>query len=225
MVEALGQSRQRHRHRRLRRHRRRAGLALVAAQPGRAGVGALRCDRHGQPGQRPGQGEGRDGAARRPLPAHRLRAARRDAPRRHAVEVRRQGRRPGAAAVRARPLQRGRPPADCALQARRGPVRPEAIRRRAAHPGREARRALHRHLRRPHRRHPGCGGTHRGGPRLLPDRARQARRQVAIPQLRAGEARLARRAGDTGRRGCRHTCPRPCRRPAAGTATPAAPKQ
>ena len=56
-------------HRRLRRHRRRAGLALVAAQPGRAGVGALRRGQRGGARERRRQGEGRDGAARRQVRA------------------------------------------------------------------------------------------------------------------------------------------------------------
>ena len=166
-----------------RRHRR-PGLALVDRQARRGCVGAVLRREPGRARQRQRQGEGRDRhssstATRAPA----TRRARRCSTRRCCST-------PATARARARSspgsstTRRRRAEGDRALPPRRGPARRQAVRRGAAtldakHPDDPSPAST-----------PTCAATHsRRGPHgrrahRLRDGARQARRQVAVPQLR-----------------------------------------
>ena len=191
-------------------------------------------DRTAVRAQRPRQGEGRDGAARRPVraaPATR-RAARCSSP----SMLFDSGDKAGAQAQLQWVIdhaERGRAARDRALPPRRGAARRQAVRRRAA------RRSTRSTTTPSPASTPTCAATSwprpgraRRGARRLPDGARQARRQVAVPQLRAGEARRAGRpqrppprAGrrDRRRRAGRRHARRRRRRPPARPPPAAAP--
>lgn len=193
MVAAVGEPRVRRRARRRARRPRGAGMALVAGQPGGAGVGAVQRGRCRHQGQRRRESEGSLGAACRALRGNRLRAARRAARREAHVRRRRHGRRDRAAPKRDRPEQRGRVEAGREDPPRGDSIRREAIRRRAAHPRCETRRCVLRRVRGLARRHPRSGGPNQRSAHGVPDRAHQARRQEPVSRLHPGKARLDRR--------------------------------
>ena len=90
-----------------------------------------------------------------------IRAAGRADRRAAAVRDRRQGRGQGAARLGHRPGHRGRAEADRAPAARGDPLRRQAVRRRAAHARRQARRGVRGNLCRHARRHPRRRGPQR----------------------------------------------------------------